>query len=242
MKITFEMDNLQDLIEKSVSENIEEAVKSQVEDTIKEQVAKLGGDIISEVVTKNFNEFVNDYITNTKITVRKEDFWGDADVNEYTVEEYIKKCLKERLDNEKFKTKDKYGHINEISFSEYMDYSGSMDWLFDNGSVQKTVSRLLPIALRFDDNGELESWLFSNGCKRLKAVTENNYSNYVKKVMKKSGMYMGGTEYAPVLDEVVTYYKDIEPSEIVDDDNVVHRIGDCSKFTVCRIYLLQRRL
>lgn len=91
MKITFEMDNLQDLIEKSVSENIEEAVKSQVEDTIKEQVAKLGGDIISEVVTKNFNEFVNDYITNTKITVRKEDFWGDADVNEYTVEEYIKK-------------------------------------------------------------------------------------------------------------------------------------------------------
>ena len=120
MKITFEMDNLQDLIEKSVSKNIEEAVKSQVEDTIKEQVAKLGGDIISEVVTKNFNEFVNDYITNTKITVRKEDFWGDADVNEYTVEEYIKKCLKERLDNEKFKTKDKYGHINEISFSEYI--------------------------------------------------------------------------------------------------------------------------
>ncbi|MDT4370685.1 VWA domain-containing protein [Blautia faecis] len=114
-----------------------------------------------------------------------------------------------------------------------MDYSGSMDWLFDNGSVQKTVSRLLPIALRFDDNGELESWLFSNGCKRLKAVTENNYSNYVKKVMKKSGMYMGGTEYAPVLDEVVTYYKDIEPSEIpafvifiTDGDNSDHGATD----------------
>lgn len=38
-----------------------------------------------------------------------------------------------------------------------MDYSGSMDWLYDNGSVQETISRLLPIALRFDDNGELES-------------------------------------------------------------------------------------
>ena len=36
-----------------------------------------------------------------------------------------------------------------------MDYSGSMDWLYDNGSVQETISRLLPIALRFDDNGEL---------------------------------------------------------------------------------------
>lgn len=120
MKITFEMDNLQDLIEKSVSKNIEEAVKSQVEDTIKEQVAKLGGDIISEVVTKNFNEFVNDYITNTKITVRKEDFWGDADVNEYTVEEYIKKCLKERLDNEKFRMMGKYDRYEEVTFDEYI--------------------------------------------------------------------------------------------------------------------------
>ena len=120
MKITFEMDNLQDLIEKSVSRNIEEAVKSQVEDTIKEQVTKLGGDIISEVVTKNFNEFVNDYITNTKITVRKEDFWGDSDVNEYTVEEYIKKCLKERLDNEKFRTMGKYDRYEEVTFDEYI--------------------------------------------------------------------------------------------------------------------------
>lgn len=120
MKITFEMDNLQDLIEKSVAGNIEEAVKSQVEDTIKEQVIILGGDIISEVVTKNFNEFVNDYITNTKITVRKEDFWGSADVDEYTVEEYIKKCLKERLDNEKFKIRNMYDRYEEVTFYDYI--------------------------------------------------------------------------------------------------------------------------
>ena len=129
MKITFEMDNLQDLIEKSVAGNIEEAVKSQVEDTIKEQVTKLGGDIISEVVTRNFNEFVNDYITNTKITVRKEDFWGDSDVNEYTVEEYIKKCLKERLDNEKFKIKNIYDRYEEVTFDDYIKnhYVGYME-------------------------------------------------------------------------------------------------------------------
>lgn len=95
-----------------------------------------------------------------------------------------------------------------------MDYSGSMDWLYSNGSVQETISRLLPIALRFDDNGELESWLFSNGAERLKAANADNYSSYVKNVMKKARMYMGGTNYAPVLKEMVTYYKDIEPSEI----------------------------
>lgn len=66
-----------------------------------------------------------------------------------------------------------------------MDYSLSMDNLFSNGSVQKTISRLLPIALKFDDNGELESWLFSNGTERLNAVSEDNYKDYVNKIMKK---------------------------------------------------------
>lgn len=93
------------------------------------------------------------------------------------------------------------------------DYSGSMLGVFDNGSLQRTVSRLLPIALKFDNNGELESWLFSNGYKSLAVVTEDNYKNYVKNVMQKSGMSMGGTEYAPVLRDMVRYYKDVEPSE-----------------------------
>lgn len=103
-------------------------------------------------------------------------------------------------------------HVARVALA--MDYSGSMSNLFRNGSVQETVSRLLPIALRFDDNGELESWLFSNGAERLKAANADNYSSYVKNVMKKAHMYMGGTNYAPVLKEMVTYYKDIEPSEI----------------------------
>lgn len=95
-----------------------------------------------------------------------------------------------------------------------MDYSGSMANLFENGSVQDVVSRLLPIALKFDDNGELESWLFSNGKERLKPVTADNYSNYVKKVMMKAKMSMGGTNYSPVLEDIVSYYKDVEPSEV----------------------------
>ena len=32
--------------------------------------------------------------------------------------------------------------------------------------------------------------------------------------MRNSGMYMGGTNYAPVLREMVYYYKDVEPSTI----------------------------
>lgn len=95
-----------------------------------------------------------------------------------------------------------------------MDYSGSMSNLFRNGSVQDVVTRLLPIALKFDDNGELESWLFSNGKERLESVTASNYECYVKNVMMNARMRMGGTEYAPVLNDIVKYYKDKHPSTV----------------------------
>lgn len=115
-------------------------------------------------------------------------------------------------------------HVARVAVA--MDYSGSMRGLFENGDVQRTISRLLPIALKFDDNGELESWLFSNGMRRLKAISANNYEDYVKKVMSKSGMSMGGTNYAPVLNDIVKYYKEVEPSTmpsfvifITDGDN-----------------------
>lgn len=88
-----------------------------------------------------------------------------------------------------------------------MDYSGSMSDLFRDGSVQDVVTRLLPIALKFDDNGELESWLFSNDQERLAPVTASNYENYVNDVMVRARMRMGGTEYAPVLKDIVKCYK-----------------------------------
>ena len=103
-------------------------------------------------------------------------------------------------------------HVARVALA--MDYSGSMSNLFRNGSVQDVITRLLPIALKFDDNGELESWLFSNGKERLAAVTIKNYKNYVKSVMMKAHMDMGGTNYAPALKDMVKYYKDVEPSNI----------------------------
>lgn len=103
-------------------------------------------------------------------------------------------------------------HMARVALA--MDYSGSMSNLFANGSIQDVITRLLPIALKFDDNGELESWLFSDNKEKLDAVTINNYKNYVKKVMMNARMTMGGTNYAPVLKDIVKYYKDVEPSEI----------------------------
>ena len=41
------------------------------------------------------------------------------------------------------------------------DDSGSMEHLFNNGTVQAILEKIFPIALNFDDNGAADSWLFS---------------------------------------------------------------------------------
>lgn len=115
-------------------------------------------------------------------------------------------------------------HVARVAIA--MDYSGSMSNMFMNGAVQDVITRLLPIALKFDDNGELESWLFSEDYERLDPVTISNYKNYVRNVMMKARMSMGGTNYSPALKDIVKYYKDKHPSTtpafiifITDGDN-----------------------
>lgn len=95
-----------------------------------------------------------------------------------------------------------------------LDYSGSMDDMYESGSVQDTITRLLPIALQFDDNKELEFWLFSNSFKRLDVVTKENYRDYVKKIINRCGMSMGGTNYSPCLKSIADFYHRREPSSI----------------------------
>ena len=62
-----------------------------------------------------------------------------------------------------------------------LDFSGSMSRLYKDGSVQAVIERLLPIAVQFDDNGEMELWLFDNGYKRMPNISLNNYYGYIKR-------------------------------------------------------------
>lgn len=77
-----------------------------------------------------------------------------------------------------------------------LDKSGSMRPLYNNGTVQETLERLVPIAMQFDDNGEMELYLFDNGCvKHKNTVTVNNVQDIVKREIL--GKYeFGSTEYA----------------------------------------------
>lgn len=89
-----------------------------------------------------------------------------------------------------------------------MDYSGSMMKLYSSGAVQRVLTRLMPLALRFDDNGELDIWLFNEDYRSIESMNLKNFDDYVNTVAKKSGFWFGGTCYAPVLNNVLdTYYR-----------------------------------
>lgn len=100
-----------------------------------------------------------------------------------------------------------------------MDKSGSTRSLFKEGIVQRVIERLLPMALRMDDNGELDMYLFSsdpNAYKRLDSVTEQDFYQYVDREIlgKKENNFWGGTEYAPVMQAILDQYGIHDPASI----------------------------
>ena len=83
-----------------------------------------------------------------------------------------------------------------------LDYSSSMRPLYENGTVQKTLARLVPLGMSFDDNGRIEVFLFQNDFRRLPDLTPENYEHYVENTIASAGYRMGGTCYAPVLQAI----------------------------------------
>ena len=84
-----------------------------------------------------------------------------------------------------------------------LDYSGSMGNLYRNGTVQNTLNRLVPLGLTFDDNGEIDVYLFQNDYRKMDGMNLDNYENYINDVVNKSGYRMVGTCYAPVLNAII---------------------------------------
>ncbi len=84
-----------------------------------------------------------------------------------------------------------------------LDHSGSMRKMYKDGTVQNLLERLFPMAMYFDDNGELDFYWFDTTYKALETVTGNNLENYVMTYILTKNEHFGGTNYAPVMKEIV---------------------------------------
>lgn len=82
-----------------------------------------------------------------------------------------------------------------------LDCSGSMSGLYDDGTVQKTIERLAPLAFRFDDNGVMETMLFDHRLHEMPDITVENYSKYYRNNLR--NLNYGGTCYAPAINALV---------------------------------------
>lgn len=84
-----------------------------------------------------------------------------------------------------------------------LDFSGSMTDLYRTGRVQNTIERLLPLGLAFDDNQEVDFYLFHDDVIKMpETINLKNLGGYINdKVIGKYGM--GGTDYAPVISQIV---------------------------------------
>ena len=95
-----------------------------------------------------------------------------------------------------------------------LDFSGSMRNLYKNGTVQLVIERIMPIAMQFDDNQELDLWIFENGFTRLGGVTKENFYGLANNIFNQ--YRMGGTEYAPVMNDVYKKYIKENPANIAN--------------------------
>lgn len=72
------------------------------------------------------------------------------------------------------------------------DVSGSMDDHYSDGSMQKLNEILLEVALRFDDNNEMDMRAFNSRSIEIPNMNESNIDSYIDEHLQK---YVGGTTY-----------------------------------------------
>lgn len=91
-----------------------------------------------------------------------------------------------------------------------LDVSGSARDLYSRGIMQEALDRLLAVAIKFDDNGELDTWVFDTSSYELPAMTANDYGTYVQSNIMGNRKLMnniwGGTQYAPPLEDAMEHY------------------------------------
>ena len=84
------------------------------------------------------------------------------------------------------------------------DRSGSLDWAYRDGTMQRLTERILPVGLGFDDNGVVDLFIFHNQAWRSKVdITLTTVNAVIPEITRHSS---GGTSYAPAIKLILDEY------------------------------------
>jgi hypothetical protein len=90
----------------------------------------------------------------------------------------------------------------KLAVKTVIDVSGSIKPYFDNGTMQELVDRLIPVGMRFDDDGAIESYAFGSRVQKLRDITTRDFGNYIKDSFKqevRDDVLWTGTSYSNAL-------------------------------------------
>lgn len=89
-----------------------------------------------------------------------------------------------------------------------MDITGSMYMAYKSGIVQDIVNKILPLAVQFDDDGQLDFWYYAQTFAHRPAVDLGNYTSAVPDNWKEVMNELGGTNNEPeVIKNIIEFYR-----------------------------------
>ena len=121
-----------------------------------------------------------------------------------------------------------------------MDISGSMSHAYKKNYVQEIVNKILPVAIQFDDDGELDFWFYGTHFDRRPNVTMKNYEIAVPRDWKKLMTRLGGSNNEPlVMRNIIAEYEDSRsPAYVIFvTDGGIYRTGGIKRLLVYSSYM-----
>lgn len=94
-------------------------------------------------------------------------------------------------------------HTAKIALA--LDYSGSMSSLYNNGTVQALAERVLALGTAFDDDGDIDIFIFESSAHYVGTLSINNYQGGIGRLLSKYSM--GSTNYADAMHLIRQHYQ-----------------------------------
>lgn len=86
-----------------------------------------------------------------------------------------------------------------------LDISVSMSWLYKAGKIQAFAERIFALATRFDDDGDIDIFLFGVYVHKPAAMTLANFTTYIRDILRQHALE-GGTNYGRAFQAVREHY------------------------------------
>jgi stress response protein SCP2 len=93
-----------------------------------------------------------------------------------------------------------------------MDVSGSMSDMFNDGTVQAIIERVLGLGINFDDDGAIDVFAFAETSEYIGELELSEFRRAARWIWEEENCG-GSTSYAPAIEEILSFYDFEDPDD-----------------------------